>query len=320
MNSPRHSPFHRLRRIVSTILLLAFFSTHNAHGRERFQVLTRAYNNQRTAANGAEKKLKPSTVNASQFGKLFMLPVDDQIYAGLLYASDVEVAGRKHNAIYVETVNNSVYAFDADKLGPPLWRRNFNGSGRPTHNTEVGQACRIYHDFIGNIGIVGTPVIGPDKTMYFVTRTVEGTSTVERLRAIDITTGDDRPNSPQVIQGAIPGTGDDTNGSTVTFNPVTENQRPALALADGTVYIGWASFCDTRPYHGWMMSYDATTLKQIGVFNASPNGNMAGIWMSGAGPIIDHSGNLIVTTGNGSYDGKTDFGESTIKLEAKTLR
>jgi len=291
-----------------------------AQAADRAEVLTRGYNNQRTAATLAEKKLTPSNVNASQFGKLFMLPVDDQIYAGLLYASDVPIAGHKHNVLLVATVNNSVYAFDADRYGPPLWHTNFNGTGRPTHHTEVGQACRNYNDFIGNIGIIGTPAIGPDRTMYFVTRTVEGNTTVQRLRAIDITTGNDRPNSPQVIQATAPGTGDDTNGSIVTFNPVTENQRPALTLSDGTVYIGWASFCDTRPYHGWMMSYDASTLKQVGVFNASPNGNMAGIWMSGAGPVVDQSGNLIVTTGNGSYDGKTDFGESTIKLEAKSLR
>ena len=320
MNSPRRSPFRRLERLVSTILFLAFFSTSNAHGRERFQILTRAYNNQRTAANLAEKKLKPSTVNASQFGKLFMLPVDDQVYAGLLYASDVEVAGRKHNAIYVETVNNSVYAFDADKLGPPLWRRNFNGSGRPTHNTEVGQACRIYHDFIGNIGIIGTPVIGPDKTMYFVTRTVEASGTVQRLHAVDISTGDERPGSPQAIEASFPGTGDDSNGSAVRFNPLTENQRPALALSDGVVYIGWASFCDTRPYHGWLIAYDANSLKQLGVFNASPGGNMAGIWMSGAAPAFDSSGNLYVSTGNGTFDGTNNFGESLVKLEAKTLR
>jgi len=308
-----------LRFIVCVAFLVCIFPIR-ATAAEPAQVLTRGYNNQRTAANLAEKELKPSNVNASDFGKLFMLPVDDQIYAGLLYVADVRISGKKHNVLLVATVNNSVYAFDADRFGPPLWHKNFNGTGRPTHHTEVGQACRIYNDFIGDIGIIGTPVIGPDRTMYFVTRTVETDTTVQRLRAIDIATGNDRPNSPQVIQATVPGTGDDTNGSVVTFNPVTENQRPALALSDGTVYIGWASFCDTRPYHGWMMSYDAATLKQIGVFNASPNGNMAGIWMSGAGPVVDQSGNLIVTTGNGTYDGKTDFGESTIKLEAKSLR
>ena len=313
-----------LRRVFKLVIAIAVFvsviTSLPAHAAGHAQVLTRGYNNQRTSANLTEKKLKPSNVNAKQFGKLFMLPVDDQIYSGLLYAADLPIAGHKHNVLFVATVSNSVYAFDADRFGAPLWHRNFNGDGRPTRNTEVGQACHTYNDFIGNIGIIGTPVIGQDNTMYFVTRTVEGNATVQRLHAINITTGADRPNSPQIIQAAVAGTGDDTNGSIVTFNPVTENQRPALALSDGTIYVGWASFCDTRPYHGWLLSYDASTLKQVGAFNASPDGNMAGIWMSGAGPVLDQSGNVYVSTGNGTYDGKRGFGESLVKVEAKTLR
>src|SRR5215813_2474455 len=285
-----------------------------------FQVLTRNYDNQRTGTNVSEKILKPSNVNSQKFGKLFMLPVDDQIYAGLLFASDVQISGKKHNVLYVATVNNSVYAFDADKPGDPLWHRNFNGSGRPTDHSEVGQACRIYNDFIGNIGIVGTPVITPEHTMYFVTRTVESGSTVQRLHAIDIITGAERPNSPKVIQASIPGTGEGSVGPNIVFNPVTQNQRSALAYSDGSVYVAWASFCDTRPYHGWMMSFDPSTLEPIGIFNASPNGDRSGIWMSGAGPGFDSAGNLYVGTGNGSYDGKTEFGESVLKLQAKSLR
>jgi hypothetical protein len=123
-----------------------------------------------------------------------------------------------------------------------------------------------------------------------------------------------------VIQASVPGKGDGSNGSTVAFNPVTENQRAALALSNGVLYVGWASFCDTRPYHGWMMSYDASTLAQLGVFNSSPDGNMAGIWMSGAGPGFDDAGNLYFSTGNGTFDGKSEFGESMVKVQAKTLR
>jgi FKBP-type peptidyl-prolyl cis-trans isomerase/outer membrane protein assembly factor BamB len=285
----------------------------------KFGVFTRNYNNQRSGANTSEKVLNTSNVNARQFGKVFQLPVDDQVYAGLLYAPDVLVRGRKHNLVYVATVNNTVYAFDADAPGPPLWYRNFNGTGRPTDHREVGQACRNYNDFIGNIGIVGTPVIAPGGTMYFVTRTVEGGNTFQRLHAVDIATGRERAGSPQVIRATVPGIGDDAIGSTVSFNSVTNNQRSALAYADGVVYIAWASFCDTRPYHGWMMSYDAATLRPVGVFNTTPNNRESGIWMSGAGPAFDSAGNLYVTTGNGSYDGATEFGEALIKLQKRTL-
>src|SRR5579859_7291046 len=280
-NNPRTSGSSFFHLSVLTCVLLA--SSTLCGQAQQFQVLTRGYANQRTGANVAERVLKPATLKSGNFAKLFMVPVDDEIYAGLLYAADVSINGGKHTVLYVATVNNSVYAFDADKLGAPLWYRNFNGSGRPTRNTEVGQACHIYHDFRGNIGIIGTPVIGPDRTMYFVTRTVDYGTTVQRLHAIDISNGRDRATSPQVIAAKVPGKGDGSIAGVVAFDPITENQRPALALSNGTVYIGWASFCDTRPYHGWMMAYDAKSLAQVGVFNTSPNGNMAGIWMSGAG-------------------------------------
>jgi FKBP-type peptidyl-prolyl cis-trans isomerase/outer membrane protein assembly factor BamB len=319
------SRFSRRLSWLNTLLTVAAYllASFPAQARTHVQVLTRAYDNQRTAANLSEKTLKPSNVNTRHFGKLFMLPVDDQIYAGLLYAAGVRIAGGKHNVLYVATVNNSVYAFDADRFGAPLWYRNFNSGGRPSRNTEVGQACKpAYKDFIGNIGIVGTPVIGPDRTMYFVTRTVEGAVTVQRLHAIDITTGADRPHSPLIVEAKVRGSGDGSSKavSMVSFNARRQNQRPALSLSNGTLYVGWASFCDTRPYHGWMISYDASTLAQTGVLNTSPDGNMAGIWMSGAGPAFDQAGNIYFTTGNGTFDGVHEFGESLVKAEAKSLR
>src|SRR5579863_10299292 len=82
-----------------------------------FNVLTRNYNNQRTGANLSETQLNISNVNSSQFGKLFMLSVDDQVYTGILYVSSLQIAGGTHNVIYAATNNNTVYAFDADTLG-----------------------------------------------------------------------------------------------------------------------------------------------------------------------------------------------------------
>jgi hypothetical protein len=296
-------------------------------------VLTRNYNNQRTGTNLSETVLNTSNVNSAQFGKLFMLPVDDQVFAGILYVSNLTIAGGVHNVIYVETTNNTVYAFDADTFGPPLWQKNFNGTGRPIHNRDVGQACGTYNDFMGNgdfadvanIGIVGTPVIDlTSGTMYLVSRTVEGATPtfVQRLRAIDITTGLDRPSSPQVIDNTVtfPGTGEDSDGTNVHFNPMTANQRPGLALSQGVLYVGWSSHCDTHPYHGWMMSFDPTTLTRLGAFNTSPNAGGAAVWMSGAAPAFDAAGNVYVTTGNGTNnDGATDFTESLLKLAPTTL-
>ena len=301
--------------LLVTALVLAQCS---AFGQSPISVLTRNYNNQRTGANTSETILKQTNVTSSQFGKLFMLPVDDQVYAGVLYVAGLQIGGGTHNVIYVETQNNTVYAFDADTLGPPLWSRNFNGIGVPSVNTELGATCGTYVDFHGNIGIVGTPVIdGTAGTMYFVTRDVENGNTVQRLRAIDITTGQDRSNSPQVLQGSLPGTGD--GGTTEVFPSTYENQRPALALSQGVIYIAWASFCDSPPYHGWIMAYNSSTLALITEISASPNGGGAGIWMAGAGPAFDSAGNVYYATGNGTFDGATDYGESLVKLSPSTL-
>src|SRR5882724_9537019 len=189
------------------LTLFAFAIVPPAANAQGVSVLTRNYNNQRTGANLSETTLKPSNVTPAQFGKLFSLPVDDQVYAGVLYVANLQIAGGTHNVIYVATSNNSVYAFDADTLGPPIWWRNFNGAGRPSTNAELGQTCGSYHDFRGNIGIVSTPVIdGATNTLYFVARDFENGTTVQRIRALDIATGLDRANSPQIIQGSVPGT------------------------------------------------------------------------------------------------------------------
>jgi hypothetical protein len=271
-------------------------------------VLTRGNDNQRTGSNSSETVLTAANVNASQFGKVFQLPVDDQVYAGMLYVPGITVNGATHNVIYVATVNNTVYAFDADSAGAPLWQRNFNNGGRPTMNTEVGSNCVPYLDYSGNIGIIGTPVIDAStNVMYFITRVVQGGSTVQTLRAIDITTGSDRASNAQAV---IQATG---------FNPVIENQRVSLALSQGVLYLGWASFCDTGAYHGWLLSYDAASLSQLGVFNTTPSGTEGGIWMSGFAPAFDPSGNLYLSTGNGTFDGTGNFGETLLKLAPQTL-
>src|SRR5690242_15875937 len=131
------SRFSYLRMTLISAGVITLLAGCSARRPSHFQVLTRNYDNQRTGSNISEKVLKPSNVNSAKFGKLFMLPVDDQIYAGLLYAADLPVGGRKHNVLYAATVNNTVYAFDADKPGNPLWQRNFNGAGRPTDHKEV---------------------------------------------------------------------------------------------------------------------------------------------------------------------------------------
>jgi len=266
-----------------------------------FNILTRNIDLGRTGANLNETVLKTSNVNSSTFGKVFELPVDDQVYAGLLYASNVTIDGANHNVVYVATVNNSVYAFDAD-TGATLWQKNFNNGAPPVNHNQVGEWCGTYNDMSGNIGIVGTPVIdGTSRAMYFVTRNFENSATfVQRIRAIDITTGNESVAARTIG----------------TIDPRLNNQRAALALSQNKVYVAWASHCDTGNYHGRVLAFNTSDLSQAAAFDVVPGGSKGGIWMSGAAPVIDESGNLIYATGNGEHadDLPNAFDESIVKL------
>lgn len=279
-----------------------------------------------------EWQLNVNNVNAKQFGLLYTRPVDDQIYAQPLIVTNVNLPGHGvHNVVYVCTVNNSIYAYDAEDpaVTVPYWQTNVTGANAvPPSNSDMTGACGgNYKDFSGHIGIVGTPAIDVDSgTMYFVARTKEaGTTFVQRLHALDITTGAERPNSPVVITGTYPGTGAGSSGGVITFDPQRQNQRPGLRLANGRVYIGWASHCDWGPYHGWLMACDATTLQKVATYMTTPDGSNGGIWMSGAAPSVDEFGNLYLAVGNGTVgtsanrSDNINRGESFLKLDGANL-
>ena len=154
-------------------------------------------------------------------------------------------------------------------------------------------------------------------TMYVVAKTKEGTQYVQRLHALDITTGAEKFGGPVVLQGSVSGTGAGSSGGNLTFDALRENQRPALLLSNGVVYIGFASHGDNPPWHGWVLGYNATTLQQVLVYNATPNGGGGGIWQSGGGLATDASGNIYFATGNGDFDvntGGVDYGDTIEKL------
>ncbi|HYM06898.1 MAG TPA: hypothetical protein VEU11_10090, partial [Terriglobales bacterium] len=135
---------------------------------------------------------------------------------------------------------------------------------------------------------------------------------------LDIATGAEKSNSPVVIQASVPGTGD--GGSTVSFHAQMYKQRPGLLLLNGVVYTAWSSHCDIGNYHGWILGYDATTLRQVAVYNDTPNGSLASFWASGAAPAADADGNIFVISANGSFDanvGGSDLGESFLKLSTR---
>jgi hypothetical protein len=279
----------------------------------------------RSGENLQETVLTPETVTPQHFGKLFAQAVDGQVYAQPLYLPEVTVPGKgAHNIVFVATEHNSVYAFDADSAAgsnsQPIWHVNLTpeGSGESTISTAAAMNCQT---ITPEIGITSTPVIDPETlTLYVVAATNRGESYYHRLHALDATTGAERPGSPVIMQASVAGTGGDFfSPSPVTFLPYFQMSRAGLVLVNGVVYIGWSSYCDERSYHGWILGFDAQSLQPVAAFNSTPNANQGSIWMGGAAPAADSAGNLYAITANGHFDGKTDFGDSILKIATPGL-
>lgn len=280
-------------------------------------VLTQHNDNARTGQNLSETILAPQRLSARTFGKVFSYSVDGQIYGQPLYVPKVSIPGKGlHNIVYVATQNDSLYAFDADYRSPTaLWQVSFINPGAGitpvlcTSNSNPNVSCNVYP----MTGVNSTPVIDPtSKTMYLVTRSQHGSAFFQTLHAIDITTGAEKFGGPVNISGSVPGTGTGSVNGTLTFPAKTSIQRPGLLLANTRIYIGWAV------QHGWIMSYDATTLQQKSIMSTTPNSAGGGVWNSGNGMAADPNGNIYAATGNGGFDlntGGTDLGDTLAKFD-----
>jgi hypothetical protein len=275
-------------------------------------ILAERYNDSRTGANLAETQLTASNVNVSQFGKLFSQSISGSTQAQMLYMPGVAIPGKgTHNVVFVATMNDVLYAFDADSNtganANPLWVHDFTNPSAgitPVPIADIVGSNSL--NIVGNVGIESTPVIDPSSnTMYLVARTKENGSYFQRLHAVAVETGADLPGSPITIQGSV---------GSLNFDPKIHNQRSSLALANNKIFIAWASHEDANAYHGWVMAYDATTLSRVGIFTPSPTGSAGGIWMGGWAPAVDGSGNVFYIVGNGSWNGTTQFGESFLRF------
>ena len=317
-SSPRLTPF------LCTLLFIAFLAGASVVRAQ--DVTTWHYNNARTGVQPAETILTPSNVNSAHFGKVFSLPVIGDVYAQPLYLRQYQMSdGKLHNVLIIATAQDYIYAFDADGKNPSpgyLWRRSLLGAGETWGSYNDVETV----DIKPNIGIIGTPVVNrAGGTIYVLakSKTSGTTKYIQRLHALNIANGAEKLNGPTIIKATVKGLGD--GGTTVTFDPFRENQRPALLLAPtpgagsgNSVVIAWASHGDHGLWHGWLIAYDAANIShQLGAWADTPNGINGGIWMCGGGPSSDGNGNIFAAAGNGKFDANTgggDYGDSAFRL------
>ena len=319
-------------------------------------VLTYHNNNSRTGLNAHETVLTPENVNPSQFGKLFTYNLDGDVHAQPLYISNISIGGVSHNVVFVATEHDHIYAFDADgKQSTPLWQVScivLHGTPCSSIGPSSGVSTVPCKDVAPagftcplpfEVGIVSTPVISPvSQTLYVVAKTRENSTTklsncvtnpnpppsfycyYFQLHALDIATGGEKAGSPAVITFA-------GNAVLPRFNPLRENNRAALLLAQGRVYIAFGSRFDVQPYHGWLFAYSASTFQQAATpFNSTPvvmsqtcpglapATDGGGIWSVGA-VAADSLGNIFLGTGQGVFDNTRNFGNTFLRLDGKTL-
>src|ERR1700720_4577765 len=276
----------------------------------------------RTGQNLSETILTLSTVNVNKFGKLFVISTDGQVYAQPLYVSNLTIPGKGvHDVIYIATEHDSVYACDAGN-GAVLWQVSLLKAGEtPSDNRGCSQ-------IIPEIGITATPLIdrnaGLNGTLYVAAMSKNSSGNYfQRLYALDLVTGAEQSGSPVDVAASYPGSGANSSGGNVFFDPKQYKERPGLVLNNGIVYTTWSSHCDIDPYTGWIIGYDQTSLSRVRVIDLVPNGNEGSIWAAGAAPAVDASGNMYALTGNGTFEtaldangfpNHSDFGNCFVKI------
>jgi subtilase family serine protease len=295
--------------LIPLIGFLAYCATLPA----QTPITTWHYDNARTSANTTETVLTPSNVNSSSFGKIATLPVDGYVVANPLYLPNVNVLGwGVHNVVYVATLHDSVYAFDANSPNnSPLWKTSildYSPAGAIPVPASVKRAATTTG--WSEVGIVSTPVIDPGTgTLYLVAETYENNGVVHRLHALDVTSGMEKAGAPVAIAARYA-----LNGVTTTFTDLYQLNRPGLLLANGHIYIAFGSNCCNDYSQGWVLSYNEATLEQEGAYTTEPGKTLASIWQKGAGISADSSGNIYVETGEGYYSAGTNLSTSVIKL------
>jgi hypothetical protein len=270
-------------------------------------VLTYHNDNMRSGQNLNEVILTPKNV-ATGFGKLFTVAVDDWVESQPLFVSNLSIGDGTHNVVFVTTVNNSVYALDAD-TGAIYWQKNY---GVPTPFSGLCTDSNFQKSVHGGAGIISTPVIDLNRgTIYFVTKTGDGGAGgpyALTFYGVNIQTGATVASSP-----IVPPASD--------WQPYIQMSRPGMAEdpSGSAIYVALSSTgCKVLQFeHGYIMAFNATTgAQELSFATSVGNSNNGGVWQGGGGLAMDVSGNVFFETADGPYDGRSNFGDSIVQLSS----
>ena len=272
--------------------------------------------------NGSQADLLPTEVQDPAFGQRYDFQVSGQVYAQPVIADD----GTGRRVLVTATENNNIYAVSPDDATlTPYWvdgpATSLDASshtlGAPwviARNSAVVNCT----DITPNVGITATPVVDASThTVYFTVKSdlasdSSGTSPMYQLHALSLHDGTERAGFPLTI------TGNADNDSSISFDPSRELQRPGLMLMNGVVYMAFGGHCDTATYYGWVIGAGAFGASNAGSITArwvdqkAADGFGGGIWMAGSTLASDGSGQVLLTTGNGTVPQADPSGVTTI--------
>jgi hypothetical protein len=337
-----------------TLFLFALLVQSNSSAAD--PVLTRSYDNGRNGVNTNETKLTPGLVASNGLKKFKSVKItdDDRVEAQPLFVPGLKIKNKKHNVVFVASMGNHVFAFDADapenqdllwvspELGKPynpIVKTDVNPINQdPNHHRETNVDLYGINE---HWGILSTPVIDLDANQMYLTNWTEGSdprNPVLLLHRIRLGDGSEI-GQPQVLHGSLTSGGQpvrDARGALVELHS-DQKQRAALLLsplrgAHKTLFIGITGGEEPGDPHGWMVTVDVDTFQQTDAVPTTQQGFGGGIWQGAQGPSSDDKGNVYVMTGNGGFNarrkngpdpnpgtpgdfnGKTDFGEAFVKF------
>jgi hypothetical protein len=280
-------------------------------------VTTRSYNNARSGANSEESILTPAAVQTRGIRKLFSLQMTGDmrgIEAQPLVLPNVTVNdGTIHSIIYLADMANQIWAFDAD-TGVQLWKRTL---GTPVNGTKAID----YYQINDHWGILSTPVIDQAAGTMYLVAWISPDGSVGKAQhfcyAVSVRDGGD-VDPPVNLESATDEAG--YGALPQSFASAGRKQRAALLLTAvggiNTLFIGFGSLQETSATaRGWVIACATSPLSVSAAWASTAKGFGGGVWQGAGGLVSDAEGFIYAMTGNGSFDGEVDFGESFVKLK-----